>query len=315
MAKRVRAAAERETCGGDDMPWVGDTYFSAKLMARLARLIAIAAELEQQDEAFFDKMLSQLSDTLEKWLDKGAATPFIYDKSWGGLVSCGCKYDDCWGGCAPKCVNDVSQPATCPALHDVGYNFGNGFYNDHHFHYGYFIYSVAVLAKFRPEWEKTWRPQVLALIRDYANPSSQDMEFPICRHKDWFMGFSWAGGIKFEPLGRNQESVSEAINSYYAIGVYGTVLANRGDEDSDVGMRLRQLGRLLTAMEVHAGDTYWHVRPAGGIYTNYVHPTARGLAHWPLLGPCFDERQSLDLVRRVRPNGDGLSRFEVGNPF
>ena len=25
-----------------------------------------------------------------------------------------------------------------------GQNFGNGFYNDHHFHYGYFIYSAAV---------------------------------------------------------------------------------------------------------------------------------------------------------------------------
>jgi len=25
-----------------------------------------------------------------------------------------------------------------------GYNFGNGFYNDHHFHYGYFVYSAAV---------------------------------------------------------------------------------------------------------------------------------------------------------------------------
>lgn len=94
-----------------------------------------------------------------------------------------------------------------------GYNFGNGFYNDHHFHYGYFIYSAAVLAKYRPSWEKQWRPQLLALIRDYANPSTADGFFPLTRHKDWFMGFSWAGGIKFEPLGRNQESVSEAINS------------------------------------------------------------------------------------------------------
>ena len=31
-----------------------------------------------------------------------------------------------------------------------GYNFGNGFYNDHHFHYGYFVYSAAV------PWSNLW---------------------------------------------------------------------------------------------------------------------------------------------------------------
>ena len=25
----------------------------------------------------------------------------------------------------------------------TGYNFGNGYYNDHHFHYGYWIYTTA----------------------------------------------------------------------------------------------------------------------------------------------------------------------------
>lgn len=252
---------------------VGDTYFSGKLLARLARLVAIAHELDQSNEAFFEEMLSQLADSMEKWLEKGAKTPFIYDKSWGGLVSCGCNYDDCWGSCAPKCTNDVSQPASCPALHQAGQNFGNGFYNDHHFHYGYFIYSAAVLAKFRPDWERHWRPQILTLIRDYANPSTADGKFPLARHKDWFMGFSWAGGIKFEPLGRNQESVSEAINSYYAIACYGTVLANRGDQNMDLGCQLRQLGRLLTAMEVHSGDMFWHVRPDAEVMSSYGRPT------------------------------------------
>eukprot|EP00435_Cladocopium_sp_Y103_P052068 s892_g16.t1 len=245
---------------------VGDTYFSGKLLARLARLVAIAHELDQSNEAFFEEMLSQLADSMEKWLEKGAKTPFIYDKSWGGLVSCGCNYDDCWGSCAPKCTNDVSQPASCPALHQAGQNFGNGFYNDHHFHYGYFIYSAAVprlprsiryLCRISSEgeygmnsdWERHWRPQILTLIRDYANPSSADSKFPLARHKDWFMGFSWAGGIKFEPLGRNQESVSEAINSYYAIACYGTVIANRGDQDIKTWRTFGGVNPLLRAEE------------------------------------------------------------------
>ncbi|CAE7653832.1 DSE4 [Symbiodinium microadriaticum] len=238
---------------------VGDTYFSGKLTARMARLVTIAAEMGKSDEDFVKRMLDDLQTTCEAWLTKSGSTPFIYDRSWGGLVSCGCTYDDCWNSCAPHCSNDASKPSTCPALRNVGYNFGNGYYNDHHFHYGYWIYTTAVLAKFRPEWEKKWREPVLALIRDYANPSSADKKFPVVRHKDWFLCFSWAGGIKFEPLGRNQESVSEAINSYYALAVYGTVLANRGDEASQMGIQLRQLGRLLMAMEVHGGDTYWQL--------------------------------------------------------
>jgi endoglucanase Acf2 len=32
-------------------------------------------------------------------------------------------------------MNEVSS-AGCPGLSDVGVNFGLGFYNDHHFHYG-----------------------------------------------------------------------------------------------------------------------------------------------------------------------------------
>jgi len=252
---------------------VGDTYFSGKLAARMARLVTIAAEMGKSDEDFVKRMLDDLQTTCEAWLTKSGSTPFIYDRSWGGLVSCGCTYDDCWNSCAPHCSNDASKPSTCPALRNVGYNFGNGYYNDHHFHYGYWIYTTAVLAKFRPEWEKKWREPVLALIRDYANPSSADKKFPIVRHKDWFLCFSWAGGIKFEPLGRNQESVSEAINSYYALAVYGTVLANRGDEASQMGIQLRQLGRLLMAMEVHGGDTYWHVRPDSKFYPNFQHPT------------------------------------------
>src|SRR5437762_11095027 len=31
------------------------------------------------------------------------------------------------------------------ATHNDGVDFGNSFYNDHHFHYGYFIYTAAVL--------------------------------------------------------------------------------------------------------------------------------------------------------------------------
>jgi len=96
-------------------------------------------------------------------------------------------------------------------------------------------------------------------VRDYANPSVADRSFPVTRHKDWFLGFSWAGGIPSPPSvnGRNQESTSEAINAYYAVYAYGAAVNSQ---------QLKDLGRILTAMEVHSSDMYWHVRSENDIY-------------------------------------------------
>jgi hypothetical protein len=47
------------------------------------------------------------------------------------MVMCGCDYyyEDGKSGCRNSYPN-------CPALSDAGQNFGAGFYNDHHYHYG-----------------------------------------------------------------------------------------------------------------------------------------------------------------------------------
>ena len=76
-----------------------------------------------------------------------------------------------------------------------GQNFGAGFYNDHHFHYGYHIYAAAVLAKLSPAWTREYHDRVMVLIRDIANPSGEDPFFTTFRHKDWYLGSSWASGI------------------------------------------------------------------------------------------------------------------------
>ena len=54
------------------------------------------------------------------------------------MVSCGCDYDEGTGGCR-------NAYPDCPALGSWGLNFGNGWYNDHHFHYGYFVHGMAAL--------------------------------------------------------------------------------------------------------------------------------------------------------------------------
>lgn len=145
-------------------------------------------------------------------------------------------------------------------------NFGAGFYNDHHFHFGYHIYAAAVLSHFLPSWgrDSVNLERVLLLVRDIANPSDKDPFFPTFRHKDWYLGFSWASGIltigggpasgerpaaplapggkpssgidatggrgsgtglRPYPNGRNQESSSEAVSAYEAVALYGAVIA------------------------------------------------------------------------------------------
>ncbi len=39
------------------------------------------------------------------------------------------------------------------------------------------------------------RSRIYAIARDVGNPSTLDPFFPTVRHKDWFMGMSWATGI------------------------------------------------------------------------------------------------------------------------
>jgi endo-1,3(4)-beta-glucanase len=129
-----------------------------------------------------------LRASVEIWTNGSAIAPFLFDNKWKGVISCGCNYDDDDMGC-------TNTYPDCPALTEPGMDFGNGFYDDHHFHYGYHIYASAVLAKFDPHWGKAFFEKVLALVRDVANPSSSDPFFPTFRHKDWFMGSSWASGV------------------------------------------------------------------------------------------------------------------------
>lgn len=282
-------------------------------MAKLGRILTIGEELSEicdennssrpeecQDldipavsDGKFQDALSRLRAGVEIWINGTAVTPFVYDDKWGGLVSCGCDFDEKKGDCK-------NRYPECPAFSDPGMNFGNAYYNDReflyrllwlstfisskrylteflssldvshfviyvdHFHYGYHIYAAAVLAYFDPKWGREHFEQVLLLIRDIANPSHDDTFFPMFRHKDWYQGNSWASGTSVTPEnGRNQESSSEAIAAYEAIGLYGTAMADAwrkyDAKKLAVAEDIRKHGLLLTASELRAADRYWHV--------------------------------------------------------
>ena len=188
----------------------GDTYFSGKMLAKLGRILVMAEELVElcgnatrlnydwgKPVNYADvcrdislpsntdriEALSSLRKSVQVWLDGTAKAPFVYDPSWGGVASCGCLFEN--GDCKNRFPN-------CPAFSIPGLNFGNAFYNDMHFHYGYHIYAAAVVAHFDPDWGVKFFERVLLLVRNIANPSAEDGYFPVMRHKDPYQGHSWA---------------------------------------------------------------------------------------------------------------------------
>uniref|UniRef100_A0A7S2YTX3 glucan endo-1,3-beta-D-glucosidase n=1 Tax=Entomoneis paludosa TaxID=265537 RepID=A0A7S2YTX3_9STRA len=272
-----------------------DTYFSGKFLAKIARTIMVAEELKQlakggdavkalgyenvtaadleesvsaaananlpSDEAV-EKAVNGLKQAVQVWMEDGDAM-YVYDKSWGGLVNCGCNYTakDSTGHCSNSYPN-------CPALFSVNEDFGNGYYNDHHFHYGYHVYAAAAVAKLDPTWGKAHFEEILLYIRDFANPAEDDPFFINFRQKDWWLGSSWASGIvsaENSPHGRDQESSSESIAAYEGMALYGQVMSeifrsNGGSEEQKNAAQLIQnAGELLTVTEVEAADRYWHV--------------------------------------------------------
>lgn len=208
------------------------SYFYGKLVGRAARLALIAEEVSYPK--VIPKIRNFLKETIEPWLDgtfKGNA--FLYERKWRGLVT--------------------KQGST-----DSTADFGFGVYNDHHFHLGYFIYGIAVLAKIDPAWGKQYKPQAYSLVTDFMNLGQRyNSDYPRLRCFDLYKLHSWASGLTEFEDGRNQESTSEAVNAYYAAALMGLAY---GDS------RLVDTGSTLLALEIRATQTWWQVKVEDNLY-------------------------------------------------
>ncbi|PIA15249.1 glycoside hydrolase [Coemansia reversa NRRL 1564] len=209
-----------------------DPYFFGKALARAARIALIADEVG--DIGSRDLALQRAIAWLEPWLAGTNSNYLIYDTEWSGYC-------------------------TQAGLTDPGADFGQGRYNDHHFHYGYFVYAAAVISKLNPDWSKSRLDALDLFVRDYCNPSAEDSAFPFMRHFDFFEGHSWAAGLFAFADSRNQESTSEAINSYYASYLYA--LATGRDD-------IANYVRAVLQLEARATRTYWHI----GDITSDIYP-------------------------------------------
>ncbi|CAI5940562.1 unnamed protein product [Closterium sp. NIES-65] len=199
------------------------TYSFGKAAARAARLALVAKQVEDEDS--LAAVLPPLRTELSAWLDGTfPGNRLLYDPTWGGVVS-------------------------EAGSRDQGAEYGAGMYNDHHFHYGYFIYNAATFAQFDSAWRDQYGAALKDLMADYMSPE-RTAAFPRLRHFDAYALHSWASGLFEFGDGRNQESFSEAVNAYCVGALLASVL---GDQP------LATLGATLAAVEALAGQTLMHV--------------------------------------------------------
>ena len=196
----------------------GGTYWQGKGLGRATQLMLIAEQ--QGDLATRDALLAAIKARMESWLRGNGSGYFHYNRELGTLIG----YPDEYGSASEL--------------------------NDHHFHYGYWIFAAAQIALRDPAWAspQQWGGMINLLALDIATHQRNDPMFPFLRHMDVYEGHSWASGTAPFYEGNNQESTSEAIHAWAGLILWGEATANTA---------LRDTGIFLYTMEIHAAEHYW----------------------------------------------------------
>ena len=259
-----------------------DTYWGGKGLTQMAHYMTTAYQLG--DTATFELAKSRLRATLIDWYTYTVGEDqyyFAYYDRWGALVGFDPSYD-----------SDT--------------------FNDHHFHYGYFVYASALLCMFDDDFRQQYGPMARLVALDYANPyrstsaqqssifkrsdlpsSAQQSSifkrsdlptspqrstiFPSFRTFNPYLGHSFAGGMGNEGNGNGQESSSESMQGWGGVWMLGAAL---GDED------LMEAGIYGYTLEARGTAEYWFDRGRRNIdYTKYLHPyccnlTMQGVGWW-----------------------------------
>lgn len=176
-----------------------DSYYAGKQLARAATLLDIAEQLDQTQAS--TQLKSLLNEAFAKRLN---GQYFYYDTTLKGVAA---------------------QTSA----------FGSEDFNDHHFHYGYFIYAASILGKYDSEFLKNYQKQINVLVADIASYNLTS-DFPIERNYDPYAAHSWAAGLSPFSDGNNQESSSEAINAWNGTALWATLTNNEQLEKSATWM-------------------------------------------------------------------------------
>ena len=224
-----------------------DTYWGGKGLTQMMHYMTFA--LQMGDTATFLMAKKRLRATLEDWY---TYTPgeqnryFARFPRWGAMIGFDTSYD-----------SDT--------------------FNDHHFHYGYFIYASAVLCMLDPDFKTKYGPIAREVALDYACWLRDSNRYPLFRTFNPYCGHSFAGGMGNGGNGNGQESSSEAMQSWGGIWLLGEAL---GDQE------MRDAGIFGYTVEAKATAEYWFDRNRRNIdYTKYTHPyccnlTMQGVGWW-----------------------------------
>jgi len=213
-------------------PYPQDTYFGGKGLYRDAMLMEIAKAVGAKDAAKTVK--DRLTTALQKWTEpKGAdarATEcFVYDPKYHGMIG-------------------------------LAASFGSDEYNDHHFHYGYFLYAAGVLCADDSALAAKLAPVMDLLAADIASPTDTGF-FPQWRPFDAYASHSWASGTSPFADGNNQESSSEAVNAWAGLALWARA---RGDK------ALEQQATWMHSLEAQTALAYW-LAPDLSAFSGFQH--------------------------------------------
>ena len=224
----------------------GDTYWGGKGLTQMAHYMTFA--LQMGDTATFRMAKQRLKETLIDWYTYTPGEQRFYFARyprWGALIGFDTSYD-----------SDT--------------------FNDHHFHYGYFIYSSAILCLLDEDFREKYGPMAREVARDYAN-WQRSADEPWFRTLDPYCGHSFAGGLGNGGNGNGQESTSEAIQGWGGVWMLGAALQDQ---------QMLEAGIMGYTLETRATAEYWFDRKRRNIdFSKYNHPyccnlTMQGVGWW-----------------------------------
>ncbi|MBC8081864.1 MAG: discoidin domain-containing protein, partial [Hymenobacter sp.] len=195
-----------------------DTYFGGKDVVLQAKYALLAKELNHPAAA---ALKARSRATLVNWLtyQTGESSRYFarYDR-WKALI-----------GFSPS--------------------FGSEEFVDNHFHYGYYTLACAIYSMVDPDFllESQYGGMARLIAKQYANWDRTDLSQPWMRTFDPWVGHSYAGGTS-SGNGNNQESSSEAMQSWIGLFLLGDAL-------NDPGMRAA--GAFGYTSEAAASLEYW----------------------------------------------------------
>ncbi|MDP1833923.1 MAG: glycosyl hydrolase [Candidatus Moranbacteria bacterium] len=212
-----------------------DTYFVGKKLFAMANVLDIAEQLGMERES--DILKIKLKTELETWKNNTLA---------GGQQKKYFYYD-------PIIKGIVGETAS----------FGSELFNDHNFHYGYFIYAASILSRYDNKYLSDNQTFINLLVKDIANNDRDDKTFPYLRGFDAYEGHSWASGFGMFADGNNQESSSEAVNAWYALYLWSDIIGNKN---------LKETAEYLYFKESSSALDYWLNIDKGDLrFENFQH--------------------------------------------